>query len=145
MIIPNPEAPESLELRKWEMRPTTLVPNPLKWGEGGRMGMPFQPFPKAMYLMVENPKGGFLVAEFLTVENEQQEANLRSRGFGEGQGEAYELLLERQQALACAAAERADADRKLSAAAQAEAQRADDATGKHLGEIPATPIKPRGR
>lgn len=139
-IVVSPESAYAQELRKWEMRPTLQVPNPLTFGEGGRMGMPFQEFPKAMYLAGRNDKGGIIFADYQEAADETKERNMRSRGFGHGQQEALDLLHERDNLLAVAAAERAYADRKMSPEAQEEAKIADESTGKHVGSVPETPI-----
>ncbi len=140
-VIWSPESEHAKEMAKWEMHPTPEVPKPLKWGAGGRMGMPFQEYPKFMGLAGRTKQGVPTIIDEQIAASEVEEANLRSRGFGAGHGEAMELLHARDQAVAVADAERNYTDRKMSPEAQREAKEAEDSTARHLGEIPALPVQ----
>ena len=89
--------------------------------------------------------GDFLVEHYQEAADEAQARNLLSRGYARGRVAAEQAVMDAEQAAAKAAANRAFHERRMSEAARAEAQAADEATGKHLGEIPETPIRKRGR
>lgn len=71
---------------------------------------------------------------------------LEQRGFVAGGLAAAAADYDRlQQSFAVAAAERNYADRRMSEAARAESDAAEQASSRHLGAIPETPIRRRGR
>ncbi len=104
-----------------------------------------QDYPAAMYKAVQSALGK-ITYEMDRAETEVERSRLESQGYvWGGQSEALKAFHAREQEIAVLAANRAYTDRKLSPAAQAEAREADASTSKHLAEIPALPIKRRGR
>src|SRR4029079_3299498 len=102
----------------------------------------FQEFPKAMYFAVQTPQG-IKITEQRRVESSVEQRNMESRGWSTTQEGAIAAVEGQNQAAAVAAAERAYTDRRMSTKAQAEAEQIDLSTARHLGEIPAAPIKPK--
>jgi hypothetical protein len=97
-----------------------------------------QPYPELMYLATsKNP----WVFETKLATDEVAARLLIGQGYSAGgpacAAEAYD---ERQQDLAIAAAHRNHEDRNIGEAARAEVNAAEEASSKHLGEIPETPI-----
>jgi hypothetical protein len=89
--------------------------------------------------------GDFLVDNFIACESPAQAATLESQGYRLGREAAEAYVVELEQMVAVAAAERAKSDLRMSEKAKAEAQAADDATSQHVGAVPETPIRRRGR
>lgn len=128
-------------MAKWEMG----------WSPYGPPGRPREVYghdqwPAMFYKMKRSTTNGdFITEHYISAADEQEARNLESRGYRQGQLAAIEFVKEQEQAVAVAAAERAYADRNLSDKAKAEAQQADDAVSGHLGAVPVTPIRKRGR
>lgn len=147
----SPASAHSKEMAKWEMRPlpdgsvTQTMINSAR-AAGVHMGaFDHQEYPKAMLKYAQTPNGIQLV-ENLTAHSDVEERNLASRGFRMRADEARELVEQANTALAEAAANRAFQDRRMSETARREADLLDQSTARHLGEIPAEPIKKkRGR
>jgi hypothetical protein len=137
-VLWSPDSEYAKERRKFE---TTMT----EFGPPGRSPAEFTEYPLMLYRAKRLPSGGPPVLEHHIVDDELQERNMRSRGFVRGPDNAIKELEASEQGVAIAAAERAAGDRKMSEKAQTEAAKVDDATISHLGEIPRTPIKPRGR
>src|SRR5215475_5263938 len=101
----------------------------------------------APYVYREFPKmlfRGTLTAGRIDVEqrivgSEAEELAATGTGWLPTAPQAYEAEQTRQEALGTAAAERAGGDRRLSAKARLEAARLDEATVRHLPEIPEQP------
>ena len=137
-ILWSPDSDYAKERRKWEAQHTQF----------GAPGRPFvyAEYPLMLYRAKRRPEGGKdPILEHVTVEDDQQERNMQSRGWVRGPDNAIKALEETERGLAQAAAERAYQDKRLSERAQAEAAAVDEATISHLGEIPHVPIKRRGR
>ena len=140
-VLQNYEGPEGWERWSWEHTIAETHPsNPLV--KGRRPEFP-QLYPAMLYKVTNrNP----LKLDCVTVGSENEERTYISQGYVAG-GPAcavdeYDNGLNR---LAKAAAERAFHEQRMSPQAQAEAEAVDLTTIKHLGEIPETPIKRRGR
>lgn len=103
----------------------------------------FQLFPSQMYRVVSKNPWRF---ETERAADEVAQRNLESRGFvSGGQQAAADAYDAQMQGLAVAAAERNARDRNMSERALAESSAAEQESSQHLGEIPTTPIKKRGR
>jgi hypothetical protein len=136
-----PETPYGKELWKWDHHEGETHPQDNKIR--GMRPREHRDYPKMLYKATQKNPWQF---ESHVVESEQEQRNLESRGFvAGGQGAAAEAFDQGQQALAVAAAVRNYEDRNLSEKAKAEIDAAESASARHLGEIPATPIKKRGR
>ena len=78
--------------------------------------------------------------------DEAAQRNMESRGFvAGGPGKAAEAFDRIVQDAAIAAAHRNYEDRNMSEAARAHSSAVEQASSRHLGEIPETPIRRRGR
>jgi hypothetical protein len=140
-IVHNPASAYAREMAKWEMGYSP-------YGPPGRPRevVGHQRWPAAFYRMSRSKTNGdFVIEEFLLAESERHAAELESRGFREGRAAAQGYVEELEQAVAEAAAERNYADRNMSEKAKAISAAAEDAVSGHLGEVPRTPVKPRGR
>lgn len=103
----------------------------------------YKPYPARMYRMTQKNPWKW---EAETASDENAQRNLESRGFVAGGLGAAALAFDASmQNLALAAAHRNYEDRNMSEQAKAESNEAEQASSKHLGEIPRTPIKKRGR
>lgn len=135
------------EMAKWEQRPVlvqgTFV-QPIPVAEGGKGGFEPTEYPKMLY-RGESADGGPRIAQTKIVHDSLGESVALGQGWDVTQEAALANVEKRQLELAKAAANRAYQDRWMSGKAQAEAQAVDEATIQHLGEIPRTPVKPRGR
>lgn len=98
-----------------------------------------QEFPKMLFRGTTTTQGRVEVEQRI-VDTEREERVAHEEGWHPTSPAAAAAETRRQEALGTAAAERAWEDRRLSAAAQAEAAVAEQATGKHLGEIPRRPV-----
>jgi hypothetical protein len=101
----------------------------------------FQPFPKMLYRGTSRSNGSIDV-EQRVVGSEQEELLAVGVGWCANPQTAIDHETTRVANVGVFAAERAYDDRRLSPAAQAEARVVDEATAKHLGEIPEGP-KPK--
>jgi hypothetical protein len=140
-IVYNPASAYAKEMAKWEMGYSP-------YGPPGRPREVYgnQEWPKAFYKMRRSPTNGdFLVDNFIACESPAQAATLEAQGYRLGREAAEAYVVELEQMVAVAAAERAKSDLRMSEKAKAEAQAADDATSQHVGAVPETPIKRRGR
>lgn len=140
MII-APDTPYGKELWKWDHHEGETHPS-----DSTIRGMRpngYRPFPAMCYRMTQkNP----WLWESEIARDEPALRLLEQRGFVGGGLDAAAAAYDRQQqAFAVAAAERNFADRHLSEAARAESHAAEQASSRHLGEIPETPIRRRGR
>lgn len=129
----TPDSSYAVERRKWEAHHT-------EYGPPGRP-YTFQDYPLMIYKATRPSSGGTPILDQHIVEDEQQERNMRSRGFVRGPDHAVEMLEQSERELATAAAERAYQEQRMSAQAKEEAATVDEHTISHLGEIPETPIR----
>ncbi len=140
-ILVPPETKFGVETWRWEH--TTGETNPFDPSVKGMRPIFPQPYPAMLYKVVQKNPWKF---ESHVVENETEQQNMESRGFiAGGQGAAVDQYERDQFTLAETAAARNYEDRNLSANAKAESQAAEEASSTHLGEIPRTPIKPKGQ
>jgi hypothetical protein len=140
-VVHNPASSYAREMAKWEMGYSP-------YGPPGRPRetVGHQAYPAACYRMSRSKTNGdFVIESFILAESPEHKARLEAQGYREGRAAAQAHVEELEQAVARAAAERAYADRNLGEKAKAEAAKIEDATSGHVGEIPATPVKPRGR
>ncbi len=152
MINYSQESEHAKEMALWEMRPTREVSQDMI-DEARRAGkhhgvFTYQEYPKAMYKAEQTPNGIKIpddAAHRPSVASAVEEQNMRSRGYRTSSDDAIKAVEEVNQAAAVADAERNFTDRRMSKQARAEADAAEQATSKHVGEIPATPIQRRGR
>jgi|SRR5213592_429459 len=135
-ILWGPQSDYARERRKWEAYPT-------QYGEPERPFV-FREYPLMLYRAKRRPEGGKdPILEHVTVEDEQQERNMQSRGWVRGPDHAITALEDSERGLAQAAAERAYQDKRMSERAKEESAKVDEATISHLGEIKETPIRRR--
>ena len=99
----------------------------------------YQEFPKMLFRGTTTTAGRVEVEQRIVGSVSEERAAQDIGWLGKAQ-HALEAETGRQEAVGTAAAERAWEDRRLSAAAQAEAAAIDQASAKHLPEIPAQPI-----
>ena len=140
-LLISPDTAYGKELWKWDHdRGQTHPSDPTVKG----MRAPcFEPYPAMMYKATQKNPWKF---DQEVAADEQAQRNLESRGFiAGGKQAAADAFDTDMQKLAVAAAERNAQDRHMSEKARAESNAAEQASAKHLGEIPATPIKKRGR
>lgn len=144
-LIISPDSPYGRELWKWDH------PKGMFIGEGaqrveGQRARGYEPYPAMLYKVTKRLNADQWQYEEETVHDQHEQRNLESRGFVAGglaaACAAYEAS---QQELAVLAAARNYEDRNLSAKAKAERDAAEQASSSHLGAIPETPIKRRGR
>ena len=105
-ILWSPDSDYAKERRKWEAQHTQFGPP----------GRPFvyAEYPLMLYRAKRRPEGGKdPILENFTVEDEQQERNMQSRGWVRGPDYAIKALEASEQGLAQAAAERAYADQRV--------------------------------
>lgn len=140
MLIPN-ETPYGKELWKWDHFEDES--HPADASIRGMKPRGYLAYPAMVYRMTaKNPWKW----ESHIVKDEHEQRNFESRGFVAGGPQAAADAYDAAQArLALAAAERNYDDRHLSDRAKAEAEAAQSASARHLGAIPETPIKRRGR
>lgn len=140
-LLISPETPYGKELWKWDHR--SDEEHPSDPAVRGMRPATFQPYPAMLYKATQkNP----WVFEERTVPDDVAERLAVGQGFVPGgKGEAARVFDERQQGLAIAAAERNYVDRNMGAKAQAERDVIEQGSSTHLGEIPRTAIKKRGR
>jgi len=140
-IVHNPASAYAREMAKWEMGYSP-------YGPPGRPREVYgnQEWPKAFYKMRRSPTNGdFLVDNFIACESPAQAATLESQGYRLGREAAEAYVIELEQMITIATTEQTSSDRRMSDKARTEAKQADDATSAHVGEVPVTPIKRRGR
>lgn len=140
-MVVTPDTPYGKELWKWDHLESETHPS-----DSSIRGMrpaTFKSHPAMMYRMTQKNPWKW-DSEIAADENAQR--NLESRGFvAGGLAAAAEAFDVHEKAMAVAAAERNYADRHISEKARAEVNAAEQASSQHLGEIPAQPIKRRGR
>lgn len=140
-ILISEQSQYGKEAWKWEH--TTAEVHPSDSSIRGMRPVGFQPYPAMLYRCLQ--KNPYKFDEFV-VHSADEQRNMESRGWiAGGQGEAVKAFEANQQALAIAAAERNYQDRNIGEKARAESDAAEQASSSHLGEIPRTPIKRRGR
>jgi len=138
-IVHNPASAYAREMAQWEMGYSP-------YGPPGRRREDASAWPALFYKMRRSETNGdLLVDHYEAAESPTQAALLEAKGYRQGRPAAEAYVIELEQTVAVAAAERAASDRHMSEKAKAEAQRADDATSQHVGEVPETPIRRRGR
>ncbi len=147
----SPASAHSKELAKWEMRPLPegsvtqgMIDSARRAGvHQGNFESP--EYPKAMYKAEQTINGIRLVDLSQSARSDVEERNLKSRGYRCSSDEALALVEQQNVEVAEAAANRAFHDRRMTATARAEADAADAATARHLGEIPAERVPPKRR
>ena len=146
------------EMAKWEQRPVLVggstdhtgkryggtYVEPIPFADGGRGGMPFQPYPKMLY-KASSEMGGPQISATKIVDSEQAERIAIGQGWSDGQEAAIEAVAERELEMAKLAANRVHNERWMSEASKAHAASVDESTINHVAEIPVAPVKKRGR
>ncbi len=134
-----PETPYGKELWKFDHHQGETHPT-----DGSIKGMRpthFQSYPAAMYKVTQKNPWQF---DYEEAADEVMQRNLESRGFmAGGKQAAVDDYDKAQQNLAVMAAVRNAEDRHMSPEALAESNTAEQASSRHLGEIPRTAIKKR--
>ncbi len=146
----SPASGHSKEMATWEMRALPDGSVTQSMIESARRAgvhhgaFEHQEYPKAM-VRYEQTVNGIKFAETRSAQSDTEEANLLSRGFRMKASDAMQVVEDANTAAAEAAANRAFHDRRMTATARAEADAADNATARHLGEIPAEKLPPKRR
>ena len=140
-ILIAPDTPYGKELWKWDHREDETHPSDPTIR--GMRPAHKRDFPMKMYRVTgKNP----LTYEKTDAADEVAQRNLESRGYvAGGLGAAVAAFDGLVQDAAMAAAHRNYEDRNMSEQAQAHSNAVEQASSRHLGEIPATPIRRRGR
>lgn len=137
-VIVSTESAYAAEMRKWEAHHS-------QYGAPERPYDPNVKWPAMFYLVQQGTTTlGPEIVDRVIAEDEDQGANLRSRGFGNGLAEAMALYEQRTREVATIAAHRNYEDRNMSERAKAEIAQVEAETLAHVPEIPAAP-KRRGR
>lgn len=126
------------EMQKWEMRPVMIGDTmimPIPPDAGGRLGVPFQVYPKMLY-KASREMGGPAISGTLIVHSENEESRERDRGWCEGPEAAVAAIKAQDTEFATLAANRAHTDRRMSDHAKAEAAAHDETTIQHQPVIP---------
>jgi hypothetical protein len=140
-MVVTPDTPYGKELWKWDHLESET--HPTDPTVRGMRPASFRSYPAMMYKATQ--KNPWLFDSEIA-QDENQQRNLESRGFiAGGRGAAADAFEASMKNLAVAAAERNAQDRHMSENALAESNAAEQASSKHLGEIPRKPIKKRGR
>ena len=143
-VIVPPDSPYGRELWKWEHREDEVCPTD-KNIRGMRPATP-RMYPAMMYQATGKNPWSF---DREIANDEAEQRNLESRGFvAGGPGKAAEAWDNLVQTAALAAAHRNYEDRNMSERARAHSESVEQASSRHLGEIPAEPIpthRKRGR
>lgn len=145
-ILLGPENGYVTEMAKWEQRLVIVNGTPIQpipFADGGRGGMPFQPYPKMLY-KAKSEMGGPRISSTHLVHDEAQERVAVGQGWAVTQEDAIADVGKRHLEDARLAAERHATERWMSDAAKAEAAAVDEATMNHVPEIPVTPIRKAG-
>lgn len=139
-LVITPDTPYGKELWKWDHREDETCPTDPTIR--GMRPSTKRDYPALMYRVTGKNPWTYDQARAV---DEAAQRNLESRGFVAGgkaaANEAYDRLV---QDAALAAAHRNYEDRNMSPAALAHSSAVEQASSRHLGEIPATPIR-RGR
>jgi hypothetical protein len=144
----SPASAYAQELAKWETRPLedgSVTQSMISAARAAGLhhgSFEHHEFPKMLYQATQTPNGIKMTGE-IVVESMVQQRNMESRGYRASQDDALALVETQNTEMAQAAAERAFTDRRMTPKAQAEAERIESSTARHLGEIPAAPIKKR--
>ncbi len=123
------------EMRKWESFPTV-------WGAPGRP-YKFEEFPRMLYKAAYEVGKGIHIDETFVVNNEDEQANMLSRGFCIGPDKAFEVVQRELTEYGRLAAEREHEIHvgRHSEGAVKEIRAAEETHGaRHLPDVPETPI-----
>ena len=140
-VLIAPDSPYGKEVWKWEHREDEVCPNdPML---RGMRPASKREYPALMYKATGKNPWTF---EKARAADAVEQRNLESRGFvAGGPGAAAEAFDHLVQEAALAAAHRNYEDRNMSPAALAHSSTVEQASSRHLGEIPRAPIRRRGR
>lgn len=140
-VLTNSEGVYGKEAWKWEHH--TGETHPSDPTIHGMRPREFQAYPAMLYRATQkNP----WVFESYLAQDEADQRVQEGQGFmAGGQQAAADRFDAMQQEIAILAANRNYTDRNISDKARAEVNAAEQASSKHLAEIPAQPIKRRGR
>lgn len=140
-LLIAPDTPYGKELWKWDH--TEGETHPSDSSVRGMRPATFQNYPSMLYRATQKNPWKF---DQQLVADDVAERLAVGQGFvSGGQQAAADAFDARQQDLAVAAAERNHQDRAMGERARAESNAAEQDSSTHLGEIPRTPVKKRGR
>lgn len=140
-VLIAPETPYGKEMWKWEHHEGEAHPNDSSIR--GKRPSHYKPYPAMLYRATQKNPWKF---DEKLVADETAERLAIGQGFVSGGPQAAaDAFDERQQELAMAAAHRNYEDRNISEKARAEVDAVEQSSSQHLGEIPRTPVKRRGR
>jgi hypothetical protein len=139
-VLIAPETRYGIEQWRWDH--TDSETNPFDSSVKGMRPTHPQPYPAMMYQPLQKNPWKF---NQQVAHSEAEQSNLEALGFvAGGPGKAAEHFDAMQLEIAHAAANRNFNDRNMSEKAREESERVEQASSVHVGEIPATPIKPKG-
>lgn len=140
--IVTPTSPEGIERRRWE-RPRNQFEN----GIPGMNRVGHEEYPKALHKAGRVNGTRVDVTESKTVRSEEEERIAVGQGWAKTPDAAVQAFHDAYNETAKVAANRAWHDQRMSEPARREAERIERTTDglAQLGEIPAQPLKPRGR
>jgi len=139
IVIPR-GTPYAEEMRKHEAYPT-------EFGQGMRPYV-YREFPKMLYKAVRATEGAGIVYEGFTVQNDDEQRNMQSRGYAVSQQDALDDLNREQTEHGKLAAERnfEIKHNRISEKAAAEVRAHEQEHGAtHMPVVPHTPVKRRTR
>ena len=140
-VLISPDSVYGKEAWKWEHHIGETHPSdPTIHGMRPRE---FQAYPAMLYRATQKNPWKF---DSHLAESPEDQRIMEDQGFhAGGRGVAAEAFERREVEIAKLAANRNWNDRNISEAARAEVNAHEEASSKHLPEIPVTPIKKRGR
>ena len=140
-VLIAPDTPYGKELWKWDHREDETHPSDPTIR--GMRPASKREYPQMMYKATGKNPWTF---DREIAADEREQRNMESRGFvAGGPGKAAEAFDGLVQAAALAAAHRNYEDRNMSPAALEHSSAVEQASSRHLGEIPRTPVRRRGR
>lgn len=139
-VMVAPETDHAKELAKWEQHHSQFT-------IGTAPGRPyvFREYPKMLYRGAVNANGKHVIDEQKIVQDRDQETIANGQGWFSNPTQALECVKASELEKAKLAAERNFEVRRMSGKARAEVEAFEAEAGEHVAEIPAVPIKPRGR
>lgn len=135
-VVYAPETAYAQEMRKWEAHHTQYGPPGRPWSDKNGPGVEF---PKRLY-KATRAADGTRTLEGFTVNNDDEQRNMQSRGYHEGQDKALEALDQEHTEHGKLAAELNYEARRMSPKAAEEIDQAQQAYGaRHLPTMPEKP------
>lgn len=142
-VCHSPESAWGKELWKWDH--TVGETNPHDDTIKGMRPSSPQEYPMMLYRAGRNDRNQIALLSHRIAHDSRERATMEADGYVFGPAEAIARYEAQEREIAKFAANRAFQDRALSPAAQAEAAAYEEGVREHVAEIPAQPVKRRGR